>query len=426
MPRRATLRPEVRAALALEEAGELQEAARVFEYAGEHAQAALLRLEHAKTLRDVGERIDVLREGSARNPGTTPEGRRLHLTLAEALLDLSEHAGDTAQRRTLQLEAAQALEEADESGRAGEIYEGLGLLRRAVKAYQNAGALERLELVLEVLERADQHLESQRAFERDIDQAIAEGRRRYAHLQLLERVVSEVVPPSTTTALARSEAGLPARAAAPPGWIARLQHLESRLLSRPQLDLRWGDGHVTSIRGTPRLRLGRAPEVDLVLADPTLSRHHVELSLDHEGPRPRLVATDLGSKVGTFWQGEPLVPGEPMPLLESGELALGLTAPIELHRVEDRDGAPRGAFLRPPQSDRWWLFLPGGGPLWLAPDIRVPARILFDRGYVILDFASRVAATLQGHALPVGANIELVLGDRVALVGVPLTLEVVA
>jgi len=422
------LRPEVRAALALEEAGELQEAARVFEYAGEHAQAALLRMEHAKTLRDIGERIDVLREGSARNPGTTPEGRRLHLTLAEALLDAAEQATDTAQRRTLQLEAAQALEEADEATHAGEIYEVLGLLRRAAQAYQNAGALERLELVLEVLDRVDQHAESQRAFEREIDRAIAEGRRRYAHLQLLERVVSDLPPAtsSATTALVRSEAGLPSRAAAPPGWIARLQHLESRLLTRPQLDLRWGDGHVTSIRGNPRLRLGRAPEVDLVLPDPTLSRHHVELSLDHEGPRPRLVATDLGSKVGTFWQGEPLVPGEPMPLLESGELALGLTAPIELHRVEDRDGSPRGAFLRMPQSDRWWLFLPGGGPLWLAPDIRVPARILFDRGYVILDFSSRVAATLQGRPLPVGTNIELVLGDRIALVGVPLTMEVVA
>ncbi|MCH9679984.1 MAG: hypothetical protein K0V04_01015, partial [Deltaproteobacteria bacterium] len=44
-PRRASLRPEIRAALALEEAGELQEAARVFEYSGEHAQAALLRME---------------------------------------------------------------------------------------------------------------------------------------------------------------------------------------------------------------------------------------------------------------------------------------------------------------------------------------------------------------------------------------------
>ena len=48
------------------------------------------------------------------------------------------------------------------------------------------------------------------------------------------------------------------------------------------------------------------------------------------------------------------------------------------------------------------------------------------RGYVILDFSSRVAATLQGRPLPVGTNIELVLGDRIALVGVPLTMEVVA
>ncbi|MFO0634956.1 MAG: hypothetical protein U0168_19100 [Nannocystaceae bacterium] len=132
--RRATLRPDLRAAIALEEAGELLEAARVFEYAGEHGQAALLRLECARTLRDRGERIDVLREGCARNPAGTPEARLLHLALAEALLAEVELESDPATARAHPLAAARALDDADEGARAGEIYEELGLLVRAAAA----------------------------------------------------------------------------------------------------------------------------------------------------------------------------------------------------------------------------------------------------------------------------------------------------
>ena len=149
------MRPEVRAALALEEAGELEEAARVFEHAGEHAQAALLRIEHARTLRDPADRLDVLREGCARNPGTTPQGRTLHLALAEALLDDPHAETDASRVRASQLEAARALEEAGEYARAGEQYETLGLLRKAATAYERGGEIGRLELVLEVLERID-------------------------------------------------------------------------------------------------------------------------------------------------------------------------------------------------------------------------------------------------------------------------------
>lgn len=402
--------------MALEEAGELQEAARVFEYAGEHAQAALLRLEHAKTLRDPGERLDVLREGSARNPGQTPESSRLHGALARALLEASEQTEDIAQRRALQLEAASALEAADEPDRAGEIYEALGLLRRAATAYQNAGALERLELVLEVIDRADQHLEAQRNFERDIEQSIAEGRRRYAHLQLLDRADRpQLVPLDAPRSSATTSAN----------WVRLLNQLETRLLTRTMVDLRWGDGQTTAIRGVSRFRIGRAPDADLVVPGPTLSRHHVELTLDHQADRPRLMATDLGSRVGTFWDGDPLVPGEPLALSGPGELALGVNAAFEVHPVGDRDATPIGAFIRAVGEPRgWWLYLPGGGPLWLAPDIRVPARILFDRGYVVLDFAARLQATLQDRILPGGTAIELMVGDRLSIVGVPLVMEV--
>jgi len=405
--------------MALEEAGELQEAARVFEYAGQHAQAALLRIEHAKTLRDAGERLDVLREGCARNPGTTPEGRRLHTTLADALLEAAEHTPDSAERRALELEAARALEEADDHTRAGELYESLNLLHKAAAAYESGGAIERLELVLEVLERAERHASAQRTFEREVDTAIADGRRRYAHTQLLDLTGRSAAP-----AALGDDTALTTTPVAALGYVPRLRNLESQLLRRPRLDLRWGAGNITSIHGVSRFRIGRAPDADLTVAGPLLSRYHVELGLDLTEERPCLYAMDLGSKVGTFWQGEPLLAGDPTPIRELGELALGMAASLELARVDDRDGVPVGAFLRLVGSDRWVLFLPGGGPLWLTPELRVPARVLFDRGYVVLDFASQIAATLHGRALPRGAAIELMVGDRIALVAAPLTMEV--
>jgi len=423
--KRVTLRPEIRAAMALEAAGELQEAARVFEYAGEYAQASILRLEHARTLRDAADRIDALREGCARNPGTTPESRALHLNLAEALLIESEHASDAARRRALELEAASALEEGGEGARAGELYESLGLLRRAATTYERTGEIAHLELVLEILERVDQHAASERQLEREIDYAIGDGRRRYAHSMLIEHVRS----PASSRALALASAEGTFVRSASPSLITRLQLLESKLIHRLQIDLRWNVDRVTSIRAYPTFRIGRAPDAHLSLADARLSRHHVELALDMTSDEPRLAALDLGSKVGSFWNGEPIAAGEPCPLLDPGELALGSTSALEIHPVRGGRGHPIGAFIRARgagSNERWTLFMPGGGPLWLAPDIRVPARLLFDRGFAILDFASRITAKLHGASIGTGASMELLVGDRIELVDAPLQLEVLA
>ncbi len=406
--RRATLRPDVRAAIALEEAGELLEAARVFEYAGEHGQAALLRLEIARTLRDRGERLDVLREGCARNPGTTPEGRLLHLALAEGLLAESETTSDPAGRRALQLEAARALEEADDGARAGELYESLGLLGRAAGAYERGGEIARLELVLAVLDHRERREQEARALELEVDDALAEGRRSQAHALLVEHVRG------------RDRHGLAPEA----GLAARLRRIEQAMVKGDRLDLRWGAGRITAIRGAPTFRIGRAPDAQLVLADSLLSRHHVELALDPSGERPKMVVQDLGSKTGSFWNGEPLVPGEPMAIDGDGELGLGMAAIVDVTPIVAKDGSHRGAVVRPRGDPRQYVYLPGGGPLWLAHDIAVPATLLFDRGWVVLDFGSRVRAALGNRELPAGAAIELALGDRIQLRDAPLALEV--
>lgn len=409
--RRASLRrPEIRAALALEEAGELQEAARVLEHSGEHAQAATLRMEHARTVADAGERVDVLREGCARNPGDTPEGRALHEALAEALLDQAVRETDPSRRRSLELEAARGLEEADQGGAAGEIYERLGLLDRAARAYERAGEIVKLELVLEVLERREQAEAEVAQLEAEVDRALEDGRRRQAHVLLVEHVAG------------RERLGRTGR----PGPAQRLALLEAARPRPHELELGW-NGRVTSVSGHPRFVLGRSPDAQLTLPGARLSRHHVELSIDTTDPAgPRLMATDLGSKLGSFWDGEPLEPGEPVPLAAPGELALGGTAAVEVVPLRGQHGEPCGALLRAPHRDAWHLYLPQGGPLVLAPDVRVPARVLFDRGWVVLDLGSSVLADLGRHRLPAGAAIELLVGDRIGLVGAPLVLEVLS
>lgn len=406
--RRATLRPDLRAAMALEEAGELLEAARVFEYAGEYAQAAALRVEIARTLPDRAQRIDVLREGAARIPGDSPEAQYLHAALAELLLAEADVTADPASRRTARLEAARALEEADQGGLAGEIYEELGLLSRAAAAYERGGDVTRLELVLAVLEHKEQHDAQLRAIESMIDDALGAGHRAQAHALLLEQ--------------ARASAGgtLP-----PAHFAARLDMLERRLLRGHVLELRWGDDGHTRICGNPRFRIGRAPDAELMVPAANLSRHHVELRLDASGEHTRLAVFDLGSKIGTFVDGECVEAGVPFTLEGAIELGLGGHAAIGVVPVRGAGGSDMGAVVRWPGDPRTHVWLPQGGRLWLTPTLEVPASVLFDRGYVVLDFRPGVHAALDGHELGAGASIELLRGDRIDLRDAPLRLEVI-
>lgn len=68
----------------------------------------------------------------------------------------------------------------------------------------------------------------------------------------------------------------------------------------------------------PLLRIGRAPDNDIVLETPSVSRHHAVLSYDGQ-PQPTI--TDLGSTNGTFINGELLT--EPRPLSPNDLIFLG-------------------------------------------------------------------------------------------------------
>ena len=363
----------------------------------------------------------MLREGCARNSGATEEGRALHQALAETLLRHAEFMEDGAPRRAILMEAARALEEADQGAVAGEIYERLGMLRRAARAYERAGAISQLEYVLGLLDRHEQIDQALQSALQAVDSALREGSRLLAHSLLHEHLYQQ-----------RSNHGPSAGpgAAARGGLVQRLTNLEAALPRGPRLSLRW-QGHVTRVSLTTQLRIGRAPDVELSLPGAGLSREHVTLRLHLDATQQTglaIAAVDLGSKAGSFWQGEALEPGEPRLLEEAGELGLGFGAGVQVHPLRE-SGEPQGVFgalLRAPGTREWLLFVPQGGPLWLDPTHPLPVRIDLRPPFVGLQIAAGVAAHLGSEPLGQGASLELMIGDRLhlALPEGRLTLEV--
>ncbi|PRP97300.1 FHA domain-containing protein [Enhygromyxa salina] len=417
--RRPTDRAQLRAALALEEAGELQEAARMFEYVGEHAQAASLRLEHADTLRDEQQRLAVLREGCARNQASTAQGQALHRALGEALLRVAEGLEPGARRRALALEAAQALEEGQRAGQAGRLYEQLGLLSRAAKAFTEAGDIERLEAIHAILEQRVQQQREQRSLELEVDAALATGRRQLAHALLLEHVRDAQRDGQTPlSSLAQS-----------------LSQLEHRLIRGRALVLRvqaHGAAQPTVVRviGRSALRLGRGPQCELTVTGAAISREHAELALAFsDDGEPHLVVRDLGSRAGSFLDGEPLAPGEDHALFDDGvpgarSLALGIASSFDLWSCRgsgsDEDQRPL-ALLReaglshPPDrlNSAWTSFAPLGGPLWISPTEHLPIALGFEGDQVVARTTPDWMVSLAGGPLGVGEPVELLVHDRV-------------
>lgn len=390
--------------------------ARVLEHGGDHAQAAVLRLEYAHTLCGTVQRIAMLREGCARNSGATEEGRALHQALAEALLRHAEFMEDGAPRRAILMEAARALEEADQGAVAGEIYERLGMLRRAARAYERAGAVSQLEYTLGLLERHEQIEAELQVALQTVDAALREGRRLLAHSLLQEHVHDQ--RPQLGPA---QNAVMHARA----GFVQRLHAIAAAAPRGPRITLRWPGGS-TAVVMLARLRLGRSPDVELPLAGALLSREHAELRVVRAGATELAVAAvDLGSRAGSFWAGEPLEAGEPTILEEPGELGLGLGTGVEVHPLSRAHGE-LGALVRPRGAPAWLLYLPEGGPVWLTPQKPLPIRLDLRPPFIGLQVASGVQSHLGSEPLGPGASVELLIGDRIhlALPEGRLTLEV--
>jgi hypothetical protein len=257
--------------------------------------------------------------------------------------------------------------------------------------------VSRLELVLEVLERQEKEKARVEDLEREVDEAWRAGDRRHAHALL--------------TAHVRDREAL--ERAASPALARRLATLEGRFVVGRRLDLSC-DGSMLRVRCDRRLVVGRAPDAQLLVPTAGVSRHHVELSLDTDAPRPTLVATDMGTRSGTFWDGETLEPGEPMPLHGSGLLALGSTDELEVTEIPGPSGGALGAALRVAGARDWTLFLPGGGEL-RTPTLDLRARLELGLHFPTLVAHDGVRVTLSGEALGRGRRVDLLIGDRLVV-----------
>ena len=73
--------------------------------------------------------------------------------------------------------------------------------------------------------------------------------------------------------------------------------------------------------GSAEVTVGRSPECDIVLSEPTVSRMHARFRQEpHTGVWS---VTDLESHNGTFQEGVLIVPGRPAPLFRRASLRLG-------------------------------------------------------------------------------------------------------
>ena len=399
-------RRAVKSAMALEEAGERTLAARVFEDIGEHHQAAALHLEAAADEHNLAARLELLRAGAARNRGSSAQGRALHRTLARALLMAAQSTPAGLQRRGLMFEAAHALESADEGERAGQIYEELGLMEQAAAAYENAGAIGRLEVALEVIERRRAHGRDTAELAEQIQEASRAGHRALA-LDMLRRVAA-----SADAATLSMPEGLDFR--------ARLAALEALLPDPARVTL---EVRVDGIERTQRVEvlstdvvsMGRAPDAHIPASGLGTSRQHARVSPSSGGG---FTLEDLGSRAGPFVDGVPLDPDRPQRLDPRSEVALGADPPISCVTHT----SPRGDVLELTRGDNAWLFAPEGGPLLTSG---VPLAL--DVGATGSFFTVAAVGTdllLNGVRRPAGCRVEVLRGDRLEVRGRSVSLMV--
>ncbi|MFY0541996.1 hypothetical protein [Nannocystis pusilla] len=318
------------------------------------------------------------------------------------------------------MEAARALEEADQGAIAGEIYERLHMLRRAAVAYERAGAVTQLEYVLGLIDRIE-HAEAvlQRASD-EIDAALREGRRFFAHDLLQEHLQDArttrgplahsgapcCAPPSPAS---RPTSASPSRAAS--GSTCAGGQVRSRASSCGPTCGSVARPTSSSASAAPASREHAALRLEAIAAAAGTSAHgldEVELAV---------ALVDLGSRAGTFWRGETLAPASPSPSRVPASSPWACPPPASRStrsRASAASSAPccaRRARAPPPVDP----LPPRRRPLWLAPDRPIPAVLELRPPFIAVRIAAGVRAQLGQEPLGPGASIELLHGDRLHL-----------
>lgn len=288
---------DYRRALAAEAAGEYLEAARAYALADEKAKVAEMHLLAAERAGGLEGRVAELRTAARWAAEGTDEALAVRRRIARALLDLVKQAGVFADGdRKLLHEAAQLFSSAGDHAGAGECLELAGDEQAAADAYQHAGEVERLEIVLGREEGRRDHARKLREAFADYQLQLAAGARDAAIGRLRECVQLEPGGPSRRL----------------------LAELEPRLITGGAVALRVEPARTpTWYVGVFPFAIGRELSAEVPLRDARVSRRHAEV-LWSGG---RFAVRDSRSRNGTLLSGLPIA-GE-LPLPPEGELGLG-------------------------------------------------------------------------------------------------------
>jgi hypothetical protein len=319
------------------------------------------------------------------------ELREVELHAASVLARRADRPPYTATERAGLGAAAALYVAATELKRAAGLFEKAGEDERAAEIWGGLGELERMEACLA---RVDEQRTAQRRVRdarQQFDTLMAAGER----LAAVELCQAAADPTDDGRQL---------------GLLAR--KTSERLCRGRSVAFRLGDGRVLRLCEVPAV-LGRDPEVELPLREPTVSRRHARLV----GGEGALRLEDAGSRGGTHLGGLPL--GGPIPLRDAGEIGLG--ASCRLHF----EARPHGLELRGETGlDRGFWAVVGPAPLDLSPWLGLPAPLHLDFLSGVARVRRSAALSLRAGGTLVGAGCDLLHGETLEVVGV-LTWEVI-
>jgi tetratricopeptide (TPR) repeat protein len=332
--------------------GRLEEATVCYLESGADREAARVLSIRADAEVDPVARLKLLGHALALAPSNA---RELGLRRARLALELAADLTLRLTRGEL-VELGKQLEALGELAAAAEAYGLAGAVDAQARALVAAGAVERLEQVLQVEQDSARQDRERAAAERRVRDLIAVGRRREA-LALLETVARE-----------------------PDGLAAQRRELVTRRVLGPRVSLEL-DGSVCTLVFGEQVIVGRqAAGIDV--PSPCVSREHLLLRAGARGPE----AVDLGSRNLTTLGGArldaPLLVGDKRRLVLGGEVELVLLPWGEGGVCVEVGGQRYLAPLGPLCVGSWkidegrdrWLEVTSAEPLYLGR-LRADARV---------------------------------------------------
>lgn len=336
--------------------GHLDEATALYVEAGARDEAARVLALRAGSALEPGERLALLAQAAGMAEGDA--AHELYVRRARLSLELAR-AGTLRPGQSELRALGQQLEAMAEPALAADVYALAGDTDAEAQALVAAGAVERLEEVLDARQSADRKTRERDELARRVRDLEQAGRRREA---------------LSLGAGLRDDADI----------AALLRRIEIERVSGPCAKLVL-DGTELEIAFGDELVIGRA-EATLVVASPAISRRHLLVRRGISGPE----ALDAGSSNGTTLAGArvdvPVAVGEGIELLLGGEVSVALAPWKSGVRVAVGRRVVY-APLGPLDVDGWriapapddWLELEARSPAFLGA-LRVDARLELCRG----------------------------------------------